>query len=64
MVGVAVKITEVPVQTEFADAAIETLTGNAEVTIIVTGFEVAGLPVAQDALEVSTHVITSLLTGA
>ena len=34
-----------------------------EVTVIVTVFEVAGLPVAQVALEVTTQVITSVLTG-
>jgi hypothetical protein len=32
-------------------------------TVIVTGAEVAGLPVAHEKLDVSTHVITSLCTG-
>ena len=33
------------------------------VTVIVTGLEVAGLPVAQFALEVITQVMTSLFAG-
>jgi hypothetical protein len=32
-------------------------------TVIVTGLEVAGFPVAQDKFEVITQVIKSLLTG-
>ena len=63
MVGVAVKVTEVPAQTGFAEGAIITLTGRFGLTVMVIVFEVAGLPVAQVALEVSTHVITSPLTG-
>ena len=63
MVGVAVKVTEVPEQTGFADAAMETLTGRFGLTVIVIEFDVAGLPVAQVALEVNTQVITSPLTG-
>ena len=63
MVGVAVKVTEVPAQTGFADAAMETLTGRFGLTVMVIVFEVAGLPVAQVALEVSTQVIASPLTG-
>jgi len=63
LVGVAVKVTEVPAQTGFADAAMETLTGRFGLTVMVIVFEVAGLPVAQVALEVSTQVITSPLTG-
>jgi hypothetical protein len=49
----AEKFTEVPAQTVVADAEIETLTGKLPLTIIVTVFEMAGLPVAQVALEVS-----------
>ena len=63
MFGVAVKVTEVPAQTGFADAAMVTLTGSFGLTVMVIVFEVAGLPVAQVALEVSTQVITSPLTG-
>ena len=63
MVGVAVKVTEVPAQTGFAEGAIITLTGRFGLTVMVIVFEVAGLPVAQVALEVSTQVITSPLTG-
>ena len=61
--GVAVKVTEVPAQTGFADALIVTSTGIFEFTVMVCVPDVAGLPVAQAALEVSTQVITSLFTG-
>ena len=63
LVGVAVNVTDVPAQTGFAEAAIETLTGRLALTVIVTMFDVAGDPVAQVALEVSTHVTASALTG-
>ena len=63
-VGVAVKVTEVPAQTGFADAAIDTLTGSKGFTVMVKLFDVAGLPVGQIALEVSTLVTASLFTGA
>ena len=63
MTGVAVKVTEVPAHTGFAEAAIETLTGSSGFTVMVTVFEVAGLPVGQVALEVSTQVMASLFTG-
>ena len=44
----------VPAQILFPGlAAIETLTGNEEFTVIVRAFDVAGLPVAQVAFEVS-----------
>jgi hypothetical protein len=49
----AEKVTEVPAQTVVADAEIETLTGKLLLTVIVTVFDIAGLPVAQVALEVS-----------
>ena len=52
MIGVAVKVTEVPSQTGFAEAAIETLTGCNGFTVIDTVLEVAGLPVLQVRLEV------------
>ena len=63
MVGVAVKVTEVPAQTGFADAAMETLTGRFGLTVMVIVFDVAGLPVAQVALEVKTQVIASAFNG-
>ena len=63
LVGVAVNVTFVPAQTGFWDAVTETLTGNIGFTVIVTGLEVAGLPVGQMTFEVRTQVITSLLTG-
>ena len=56
MVGVAVKVTEVPEQTGFAEAAIETLTGKFGFTVMVIVLEFAGLPVAQVAFEVKTQV--------
>ena len=64
MVGVAEKVTEVPAQTGLAEAAIDTLTGSSGFTVMVTVFDVAGLPVGQVAFEVSTQVTTSLLVGA
>ena len=64
LVGVAVNVTEVPAQTGLAEAAIDTLTGSKGLTVRVTVFDVAGLPVGQVAFEVSTQVIRSLLEGA
>ena len=63
MVGVAVKVTEVPAQTGLADGDIETLTGNNGFTVMVNVFETAGLPVGQVALEVRTQVTRSPFTG-
>ena len=63
LIGVAEKVTEVPVQTGLDEAAIDTLTGSKGLTVMVTVFEVAGLPVGQVALEVRTQVTRSLLTG-
>ena len=56
MVGVAVKVTDVPAQIVVADAPMLTLAGKAEFTIMLIAFEVAGLPVGQVALEVRPHV--------
>ena len=56
----AVKVTDVPAQTGFAEAAIDTLTGRFGLTTIVTVFEVAGLPEAQVAFDVTMQVIASL----
>ena len=55
-VGVAVKVTEVTAQTGLAEAAIDTLTGSNGFTVMVTVLEVAGFPVVQVSLEVSTQV--------
>ena len=63
LVGVAVKVTEVPAQTGLADAAIDTVTGSSGFTVMVTVFDVAGLPVGQVALEVKAQVTRSLLAG-
>jgi hypothetical protein len=60
---VAENVTEVPAQTGFAEGETETLTGKTGLTVMFTAGEVAGLPVAQVALEVSTQVIASLFTG-
>ena len=59
----AEKVTEVPAQTVVADGEIETLTGRFGLTVIVTVFELAGLLVAQVALDVSWQVIASEFTG-
>ncbi len=61
--GEAVKETDVPLQTGFDDAEIVTLAGDEELTVIVTAFDVAGLPDTQLRLEVMMQVITSLFTG-
>ena len=50
------KVTLVPVQMVVALAATLTLTAEFEVTVMAIVFEVAGLPVAQDSLDVSTQV--------
>lgn len=57
------KVTAVPAQTGFAEEATVRLTGNSGFTVIVTAFDVAGVPVAQVAFEVSTQLIISLFTG-
>jgi hypothetical protein len=61
-VGVAVNVTSLPWQTGFAEGAIVIPTATIELTVIVTAFEVAGLPETQFALEVKTQVTTSLFT--
>ena len=63
MVGVAVNVTDVPVQMVLADGVTETLAGSDELTTIVTALDVAGLPVAQVALDVITQTTASLLAG-
>ena len=63
MTGVAVKVTEVPAQTGFTEGVTDTLTGSSGFTFMVTAFDVAGLPLGQVALEVSTQITASLLIG-
>ena len=57
------KVTVVPAHTGLASAAMLTLTGRRGLTVIVTGADVAGLPVAHTALEVRSTVTTSPVTG-
>ena len=59
MVGVAVKVTDVPEQIVVAVAAIETLTGRFGFTVMVIPADVAGLPVAHVAFDVNTQVTIS-----
>ena len=63
MTGVAVKLTEVPAQTGFAEGVTDILTASSGFTIMVTVFEVAGLPLGQVALDVIRQVTASLLVG-
>jgi hypothetical protein len=63
LVGVAVKVTNVPAQTGFAEALMEILTRRAGVTVMVTGLQVAGFPVGHRISEVRTQVTTSPLFG-
>jgi hypothetical protein len=64
LVGVAVKVTEVPAQiVPEGDTAILTLARSNGLTTIVRVFDVAGLPVAHEAFEVKTHIITSPFAG-
>ena len=64
MTGEAVKVTEVPAQTGFAEGVAVTLTASSGFTFIVTVFEEAGLPLGQVALEESKQITASLLIGA
>jgi len=59
-----VNVTEVPVQTGFAETETETLTGCTGFTVMVMTLDVAGFPVGQETLEVSRQEITSPFTGA
>ena len=63
LVGVAVKVTGVPAHIVLEGVEILTLTGKNGFTIIFTVFEIAGLPVAHMALEVSSQVTASLTDG-
>ena len=64
MVGVAVKITEVPSQiAPVGDGAMLTEAATLALTVMVIPFDVAGLPVAHPSLEVRTHVTTWVLVS-
>ena len=58
LVGVAVNVTEVPLQILVCDAATETEGVTLEFMVIVILFEVAGLPVTPERFDVITQVIT------
>ncbi len=62
-VGVAVNVTLVPEQIVVADAEILMLAGRIGFTVMVTPLDVAGLPVAQVALEVSIQITISVLAN-
>ena len=63
MVGVAVKVTEVPSQMGLILATMLTLTGRFGFTVMVMAFDVAGFPVVQVSLEVRMQVTTSPSAG-
>jgi len=58
--GVAKKLTKVPAHTGFAEAVMETPTGNVGFTSIVIVLELAGFPVTQLAFEVIEQPTASL----
>jgi hypothetical protein len=66
LVGVAVKVTDVPEHIAPAGtAAIDTLAASIGLTVIVIAFDVAGLPVGHGAIfDVSTQVTISPLARA
>ena len=58
-------VTEVPAQTVVAEAAMLTLAGNSGLTVMVIALLVAGLPVAQVALEtILTVMVLPLVNDA
>jgi hypothetical protein len=63
LVGVAVKVTDVPSQTGFVSTEIVTLAVRMGFTVIVTVLEVAGFPEIQASLELITTEIASPSTG-
>ena len=63
LVGVAVQVTDVPAVTLLAEAEMLIPAATVGVTVMVTWFDVAGLPVVHDRLDVSTQVTTSLFVG-
>ena len=62
----ALNVTAMPAHTGFTEGVTDTLTGKSGLTVMVTTFETAGLPVAQVAFEIRTHeiVLLSLLSAA
>ena len=56
-------VTDVPAQTGFAEGTTTTLTGRFGFTVIVTVFDVAGLPVVQGAFDVRTTYTWSPVAG-
>ena len=64
LVGVAVKLTELPAQHGLGEPVIFTETGDNGFTTILMEFDVAGLPREQNASEVNTQVTTSPFAGA
>lgn len=64
MTGAAVKVTGVPAHMAPTGLAeMPTLAGRLGLTVMVTAFDVAGLPITQLALEVKTQVTRSLLAN-
>ena len=63
MVGLARNVTAVPAHTGLDDAVINMLTAWFGMTVMVTGLEVAGFPLAHKASDVRIHVITSPFKG-
>ena len=63
MVGIAVKVTEVPAQTGFAVAEIETLAGTVGIIVIITELLIAGGIAAHVTLEVIRQLTLSLFDG-
>ena len=63
LLGVAVKVTDVPGQKGFGFAIIEIPAGSPVFPIIVIELEVAGFPVGQATEEVIIHVTRSPETG-
>jgi hypothetical protein len=62
-VGVAVKVTEPPIQKGFDEAEMEILTVRLGLTTIVKGMLDAGLPDVQVSEDVSVQMMTSLFKG-
>ena len=61
--GVAVNVTELPIQKGFEDGDMDILTGSKGFTIIERGILVAGLPEVQVSEDVRTQVTISLFKG-
>ena len=61
--AVAENVTDVPAQTGLEEGEIDTLTGRFGLTLMVTVFDNAGLPVAQVAFDVSSQLTVFPLEG-